>query len=696
MTLTADPDVTTATPQGATSTAPTQGPRIDTEALHRLLLGRWPAERLRARARATDPAFHKPEGATMAEHRATTLEQLTTLLHDPERQTWLAFPERLGGKDAHGASLVGFEELTNADPSLQIKSGVQLGLFGSAILHLGTSEQQDRWLPGALSLEVPGAFAMTETGHGSDVAAIATTATYDPATQEFEIHTPFRAAWKDYLGNAAEHGTAAAVFAQLIADGVSYGVHCFYVPIRDPKTMAFLPGVGGDDDGLKGGLRGIDNGRLHFTHVRVPRENLLARYGQVAEDGTYTSSIDSPGRRFFTQLGALVQGRVSLDGAATVASKVGLAIATRYATERRQFASATPNDEVVLLDYATHRRRLIPAIAETYAMSFAHDQLLDLFDEVFSGRVDTPENREALETMAAALKATSTDFTLKTLQECREACGGQGFLTENRFTSLREDLDIYVTFEGDNTVLLQLVAKRLVGEYAAALGKQVKSTEGMARFVVDRAVDAVLHRTPLNRAVQTVSDVVSRASLDASVQRELLSDRVAAKVAAAALALRPARKASPALAQAIFDSQQVALIDLAKSHADLIRWEAFTEALGKITDPDTRTIMARVRDLFGLSVIERDLAWFLLEGRLSVQRGKAVTTTIDSLLRRLRPHALDLVDAWGYGPELLRAPIASGQERERQDEARAYYAQARADGTMPKSEKSLKKKAARA
>ena len=170
----------------------------------------------------------------------------------------------------------------------------------------------------------------------------------------------------------------------------------------------------------------------------------------------------------------------------------------------------------------------------------------------------------------------------------------------------------------------------------------------------------------------------------------------AAKVAAAALALRPARKASPALAQAIFDSQQVALIDLAKSHADLIRWEAFTEALGKITDPDTRTIMARVRDLFGLSVIERDLAWFLLEGRLSVQRGKAVTTTIDSLLRRLRPHALDLVDAWGYGPELLRAPIASGQERERQDEARAYYAQARADGTMPKSEKSLKKKAARA
>ncbi|WP_159604059.1 substrate-binding domain-containing protein, partial [Agromyces humi] len=42
------------------------------------------------------------------------------------------------------------------------------------------------------------------------------------------------------------------------------------------------------------------NGRLHFTNVRVPRENLLNRYGSVAEDGTYSSPISSPGRRFFT------------------------------------------------------------------------------------------------------------------------------------------------------------------------------------------------------------------------------------------------------------------------------------------------------------------------------------------------------------------------------------------------------------
>src|SRR5699024_243160 len=118
-----------------------------------------------------------------------------------------------------------------------------------------------------------------EIGHGSDVAAIGTTATYDPTTEEFVLHTPFKAAWKDYLGNAGKDGVAATVFAQLITQGVNHGVHAFYVPIRETRpdgtAGAFLPGVGGEDDGLKGGLVGLDNGRLHFTHVRVPRRDLL-------------------------------------------------------------------------------------------------------------------------------------------------------------------------------------------------------------------------------------------------------------------------------------------------------------------------------------------------------------------------------------------------------------------------------------
>src|SRR5690606_11201684 len=149
------------------------------------------------------------------------------------------------------------------------------------------------------------------------------------------------------------------------------------------------------------------------------------RYGSVAPDGTYSSPIESSGRRFFTMLGSLVQGRVSLDGAAVNAQKIGLAIAVRYGNERRQFPGAN-GEETVLLDYGRHQRRLIPLIARTYAAHFAHDRLLDLFHAVFSGEMDTPESREDLETMAAALKASATGTALSTLQECREACGEIG------------------------------------------------------------------------------------------------------------------------------------------------------------------------------------------------------------------------------------------------------------------------------
>ncbi|MCU1573932.1 MAG: acyl-CoA dehydrogenase [Micrococcaceae bacterium] len=409
-------------PTGTRKQAPSAKPaRVDVPALEQALLGKWADVRRQARELASRPEVHKVEGLGSAEHRRRAFGQMTYLVEN--KAVHRAFPTRLGGSDDHGGNVAGFQELVTADPSLQIKAGVQWGLFGSAVMHLGTETHHDKWLPGIMSLEIPGCFAMTETGHGSDVASIATTATYDAATEEFVLNTPFRAAWKDYIGNAAVDGLAAVVFAQLVTKGVNHGVHAFYVELRDPVTKAFLPGIGGEDDGLKGGLNGIDNGRLHFTAVRVPRRNLLNRYGDVEPDGSYSSPIASPGRRFFTMLGTLVQGRVSLDGAAVAASKVALKIAIQYASERRQFNAASDTDEEVLLDYQRHQRRLLPRLATTYAANFAHEQLLEKFDDVFSGAHDTDADRQDLETLAAALKSLSTWHALDTLHECLEDCG---------------------------------------------------------------------------------------------------------------------------------------------------------------------------------------------------------------------------------------------------------------------------------
>ncbi|MEV8041241.1 acyl-CoA dehydrogenase [Arthrobacter sp. NPDC080082] len=678
---------------GATRDA---APAVDVAALGEQLLGKWADVRRQARELAGREELHKIEGLTHTDHRKRVFGQLGILVDNGAVHR--AFPKELGGADEHGANIAGFQELVVADPSLQIKAGVQWGLFGSAVNHLGTEEHHKKWLPGIMSLEIPGCFAMTETGHGSDVASIATTATYDPDAGEFVLHTPFRAAWKDYIGNAANDGLAAVVFAQLVTRGVNHGVHAFYVELRDPETKEFLPGIGGEDDGVKGGLNGIDNGRLHFTQVRVPRTNLLNRYGNVDADGTYTSPIGSPGRRFFTMLGTLVQGRVSLDGAAVTASKLALKTAIQYATERRQFNASSHTDEEVLLDYQRHQRRLFTRLATTYAAGFASEQLLEKFDDVFSGRADTDEDRQDLETLAAALKPLSTWHALDTIQECREACGGAGFLIENRFASLHADLDVYATFEGDNTVLLQLVAKRLLADYA----KEFRGADFgvLARYVVGQAGGAAIHRTGLRGVAQFVVDTGSvqkaaSAIKDEANQRALLTERVQAMVAEVGSALRGANKLPQEKAAALFNSHQDELIEAALAHAELLQWEAFTEALHRVTDPGTKTVLTWLRDLFGLSLIEKHLSWYLMNGRLSMQRARTVGEYINRLLVKIRPHALDLVDAFGFGPEHLRAAIATGAEKTRQDEAREYFRHQRASGQAPVDEKTLLAREAR-
>lgn len=670
-------------------------PQFNAEQVGAALDGRWADLRRDVRTRMLSEHYRKQEDLTLHEHRERVLGQLQRLTD--EDLVTRAFPESVGGAGDPGGNVAGFEEMVLADPSMQIKSGVQWGLFGGAVLHLGTKEHHEKYLPGIMDLSIPGVFAMTEIGHGSDVASLGTTATYDPEQEQFIINTPFRGAWKEFLGNAALHGIAAVVFAQLITQGVNHGVHAFYVPIRTARkdgTTALRPGVSAEDDGHKGGLNGIDNGRLAFTDVRIPRENLLNRYGDVAPDGTYSSPISSPGRRFFTMLGTLVQGRVSLSGAATVASKVALTTAIRYGEQRRQFVSTDENTETVLMDYQRHQYRLLPLVARTYASQFMHNQLLERFDDVFSGRHDTDGDRQDLETFAAASKSVATWLALEVLQEAREATGGAGFMSENRIAGLRADLDIYVTFEGDNNILLQLVGKRLLTDYGREMAKM--DVAGAVRYVADWAADMTLHRTPLRRVAQSIQDGGSLARSanevrDPGVQRELLEDRVETMISEIAMAMRHVQNAPMAEAAEVFNEHQNNLVLAAEAHAELLQWEAFTEALEKIKDEDSRKVLTWVRDLFGLGLIEKNLAWYIINGRISTQRGRTVGSYIGRLISRLRPYALDLVDAFGYTPEQIGAPIGTDGETQRQEEAREYYRRQRAAGEEPILEKYMSK-----
>lgn len=80
-------------------------------------------------------------------------------------------------------------------------------------------------------------------GHGSNVAGLETTATYDPASEEFIIHTPTLTATKWWIGGAAQTCTHSAVYAQLIINGKRCGVKTFVVQLRDTKTFNLMPGI---------------------------------------------------------------------------------------------------------------------------------------------------------------------------------------------------------------------------------------------------------------------------------------------------------------------------------------------------------------------------------------------------------------------------------------------------------------------
>ena len=184
----------------------------------------------------------------------------------------MAYPEAYGGKnDMEGYATI-FENMMYVDGSLTIKFGVQFGLFGGSIQKLGTKKHHDRYLTKTGAAELLGCFAMTETGHGSNVRGIKTTATYDKKTDNIIIHTPGKNDNKEYIGNAL-HSSMASVFAQLIVEGKNEGVHAILVPLRD-ENHKLLPGVTVEDNGYKLGLNGVDNGKIWFNQVSVPRENL--------------------------------------------------------------------------------------------------------------------------------------------------------------------------------------------------------------------------------------------------------------------------------------------------------------------------------------------------------------------------------------------------------------------------------------
>lgn len=465
---------------------------------------------------------------------------------------------------------------------------------------------------------------------------IETIATYDPSTETFILRTPTESAQKYWIGAAGECATLSTVFAQLVVGETNHGIHAFVVRLRERPFGAPLPGVTIEDCGVKAGLNGVDNGRIWFDSVRVPREDMLCRSSTVAPDGTFRSDAESPDARFGAALAALTGGRVSIAVNAIEAVKIGLTIAVRYGRSRRAFAPSPGKQETALLDYKSHQRRLMPSLAAAYVYSLCGADLGAQWAHcVRSGTVS-----KNVHVLSAGFKALFTWFMSDALQHARECCGGQGYKSENRICVMRADRDVMLTFEGANDVMMQQVSRALLAEFVKT-GNMLDDGGPDAAAALDQA-------SPTAPALITSATFIRRCFLDREVK---LVHALAARVAAETKA-----GGTP------FDAWNSALnvaSEAGTAHMHRRMWDMHVAHVASVAAAGDDSSMAALKlcgEMWALSVIDSDSSFVRL-GSVDFRQATSIHDVVELLYGRMASIADVLVDGFEIPAHLL-APIA--------------------------------------
>ncbi|KAL1867617.1 hypothetical protein Plec18167_008617 [Paecilomyces lecythidis] len=592
----------------------------------------------------SDPVFDKTQNYSLGR-----VERIQRALAKGKRLQQLAVQNKWSAEEYYAASdLVG-------EPT---PYALHATMFLVTLREQGTPEQHKLFLQRAEKYEIVGCYAQTELGHGSNVRGLETTATWSPEDKTFIINSPSLTASKWWIGSLGRTANHAVVMAQLIIDGKPYGPHPFVVQIRDMETHQPLENVYVGDIGPKFGYNTMDNGFLLFNNYKIPHVNMLARFAKVDPATNKYLRPANPTLIYGTM--TWVRSSIVLQAGSVLAK--GVTIATRYCAVRRQFSDQdAPKNagETQVLNYKMVQVRLLPLLAATYALHFTGRGMMALYEKN-QARMKAPASADQekrgpgpealragadlladLHATSCGLKALASTTAGEGLEVCRRACGGHGYSSYSGIGSWYADYLPTLTWEGDNYMLTQQVARYLLKSARAVLAGKAGDND------TSRILQSFLDR----REKGASFDVL-----------EVDEDIVAA------FAWRTAYLTFEALKQRDVEkrSWNSLLVDfwrLSTAHSQYLVVKNFFEAVSSPdtaakVDPQTVTLLHKLFRLYALHTLEQQAADFFTSGavttrQITLTRNKAVMKLLDEI----RPHAVSLVDAWKFPDWVLDSSL---------------------------------------
>ncbi|XP_068629446.1 peroxisomal acyl-coenzyme A oxidase 3-like [Battus philenor] len=531
------------------------------------------------------------------------------------------------------------EALFMFDSSLAVKISLTFRMFANTIQGSGRPHHY-HYIGDAGQGKIGGCFAFTEAAHGSNAKGMRTTATYCPEKKQFILNTPDFEAAKFWVGALGKCATHALVYAMLISKGKNHGLHTFVVPIRDPETLQPYSGVTVGDIGEKIGLNGIDNGFAMFNNYHLPKEAALDKLGGVDDNGDYRTPFRDPNKRFGASLGILSGGRIMITTISTNYLQKAIVIAIRYSAVRKQFGPENSSEELPVLEYQQQQIRLLPYLAATYALRIFSNWFSMIHINIALESIMGQSNSAAgmgieVHALSCAAKPVCGWLARDGIQNCREACGGHGYLKASAIGDLRNDNDANCTYEGENSLLLQQTSNWLLKVWPRRHKLTVEDTPLGSLHFLNGADELLTDTCRWNR----IEDMMEPSNL-IIIYKWLTAYTLKTTYEKVEKLKNEGRDNF----QAKNESQSYNAVTLSIVYGENFILNHFYNTAIKFEDIQCRNVLLQLVALYGGFLLEKHIATLYIGGYFKGEQGLMIREAVLRLCSVLAPQAPSLVD----------------------------------------------------